>query len=389
MNILIMTRLLTSGGAERVAANLATELSERHKVKLVVFDGTKATYGCNVDVIDLKMPMQRNIIKKAIWYLKVLVNIYKIKKVNKITHTISFLNEADLINVLTPQGKRIVSVRSHRSLANKNIITYIKDKIVFRLADKIVALSKGVKEDLVKNYQIRSEMIDVIYNSCDTKKIQKNSCVEADQDYLNLLSGYDVVNAGRLVDEKGQWHLIRAFNKVVMNISNARLFILGIGPHEEYFKKIIRSYGLEGNVFLMGYKKNPYAYLRKGSVYVFSSVREGFGNIMLEAMACKLPIIAADCLYGPRELIEPQTSYAEKCVDRVKYGEYGILVPCCDEKYYMDEPLTVEENIMADEIIKILKNPKMQEWYREKSQERITDFSPEKIRRQWEKSLEI
>ena len=105
MNILIMTRLLTSGGAERVAANLATELNKSHNVILVVFDGRNATYDCDADVIDLKMPMQKKPIKKALWYLKAIKKVQIIKKKFSITHTISFLNEADFINVLTHGGR--------------------------------------------------------------------------------------------------------------------------------------------------------------------------------------------------------------------------------------------------------------------------------------------
>lgn len=382
-----MTRLLTSGGAERVAANLATELNKSHNVILVVFDGRNATYDCDADVIDLKMPMQKKPIKKALWYLKAIKKVQIIKKKFSITHTISFLNEADFINVLTHGGKSIVSVRSRRSTANKNAITFIKDKMVFKKADKIVALSKGVKEDLVSNYNVKPEMIKVIYNPCDADRIRVEASIKPEDEFLQLLGGYDVVNAGRLVDEKGQWHLIRAFKRVVESIPGAKLFIFGIGPHEEYLKQLISNQKLMNNVYMMGFRNNPYSYMSKCTLYAFSSIREGFGNILLEAMACNLPVMASDCLYGPRELLDPNSEYSSRCKEFAVDGKYGVLVPCCDEKKYTMESLTKEELIMADEIISLLMDKQKLGKLRIQSKERIKDFTPGKIKKEWEKVM--
>ncbi len=387
MNIMIITRLLTSGGAERVAANLASELSKKYNTILVVFDGHNPTYSCEAKIIDLHLPMQGNVFRKVRWYLKAIHEIKRIKKEYKITHSISFLNEPDLINILTPVGKCIVSVRSHRSRANKNRITFIKDKYVFGKADKIVALSQGVKQDLVQNYNIPSFKVDVIYNACDYNQIQNKMQEKPEDAFLEKLSGYDVINAGRLVDEKGQWHLIRSFTRVISKIPEAKLFILGQGPHEAYLRKLIELFDLEKNVFLMGYKTNPYAYLNKSTLYVFSSVREGFGNILLEAMACNLPIISSDCLYGPRELLEPGSSYDDICIDKGIDAKYGILIPICDGKKYLEETLTKEEIIMADQIIRVLKSKEEIEKYRSLSSKRIKDFSTDVITNQWEKTL--
>lgn len=390
--ILIMTRLMTSGGAERVASNLATQLySGNDEVWLVVFDGSNATYTTNAPLIDLKLPMKKGVIKKISWYIKCIDKIVKLKKELKITHSISFLNEPDLINVLTPCGaKCLVSVRNNRSSLNKNIFTKTKDKWVFRKADKIIALSEGVKEDLHKNYGVCEDKIKVIYNACDRKRIEKQSLLRNDDSENKLKNnGKTIITAGRLTEQKGQWHLIRAFSEVVKKVPDAQLIILGQGAKKEYLEGLISDLGLENSIKLLGYQKNPYYFMKRADIFVFSSLFEGFGNILLEAMACGLPIISTDCKVGPRELLAPGTSYKECVVDSILEAENGVLVPVCDGKEYQaKEPLTNEEKIMASAIVKLIENDMLLEHYCERSNNRINDFSVERIILQWQSVLE-
>lgn len=388
---MVMSRLLTSGGAERVAANLASQLKNNgEEVWMLVFDGNHSTYHTDAPIIDLKMPMQKGLINKIVWYVKVIKEVSKYKKDLQITHAISFLNEPDLINVITSwRGKAIVSVRNNRSFLDKNFITKIKDKFVFYMAEKIVALSNGVKEDLVNYYNVSPSKIEVIYNACDVELIKKQyEKLPNDASDLDFISGKTVVTAGRLTKQKGQWHLIRAFKKVVEEVPDAKLLILGQGAEEEYLHNIIHDLHLENSIKLMGYQENPYYYLRKSDVFVFSSLFEGFGNVLLEAMACDLPIISTDCLVGPRELLAPGTTYNECSKDCIVKAENGILVPVCDgTRYDAMKMLTLEERTLADAIVLLLKDEALREYYCEKSRKRIKDFSRENISLQWDKVI--
>ena len=391
--IMVLSRKLTSGGAERVAANVASQLKDENtKTWLVVFDGSDATYPCTTEMIDLKLPSQKGMLRKTVWYIKIWKKIRNLKRELHITHTISFLNEPDLINVLTSkQNKTIVSVRNKRSALNKNIITKIKDQFVFKKADKVVALSTGVRDDLIDFYNVDKEKIQVIYNACEVDVIKKRASETVDAEKLEsvYIKGKTVITAGRLTEQKGQWHLIRAFKRVVQVVPDAHLLILGQGEEKSYLEKLIGELKLESNVFLMGYCANPYFYLYKADLFVFSSLYEGFGNILLEAMACDLPIVSSDCVAGPRELLEPGTSYDMSTTDGIVEAQYGILVPVCDgKKKGVDEELTKEEVIMADAIINMLTNKKMLEKYREKSKKRVSDFSTTKIYKQWRELLD-
>lgn len=390
--ILIISKSLTSGGAERVAANLATQLNRgQNKAWLMVLDGSITTYSTEAPLIDLQARWRSTVIGKIMWYLKVTQLVAKYKRKLKITHTISFLSEPDLLNVLTKgKDKTIVSVRNNRSSLNRSKFNKIKDQFIFNSADRIVSLSQGVKDDLINFYGTDDKKIDVIYNTCNTELIRnKLNEKPEDVDESIFISGRTVITAGRLTEQKGHWHLVRAFKRVVEMIPDARLLILGQGDKKEYLMKLIKELKLDNSVIMVGYHKNPYYYLGKSDVFVFSSMFEGFGNILLEAMACGLPIISTDCMVGPRELLAPGTSYKECVKDCISEVENGILVPVCDGNYYNPtDEITKEEELLAQSIIRVLSNDDLKRKYYRKSHERIKDFTDEHITEQWQKVLD-
>lgn len=385
-NILVISESLTGGGAERVAANLSDELSNVYNLYLLILNDKEQTYSTNSNVIHLGIKPPTSFFSKIMWYFKALKRVKKIKKTLNITHTISFLSKPDLLNVLTgTNNKTIVSVRNKRSSLNRNFFNKIKDKYIFNKADYIVSLSVGVKDDLIKFYGINSEKIEVIYNACDLEKIE---IMAKENPYdivdFNPTKGCTVITAGRLINQKGQWHLIRAFKKVVNFLPNVKLYILGQGEEKEYLSSLINDLGLSDSVKILGYKKNPYSYLSRCDLFVFSSLYEGFGNILLEAMACSLPIISTDCLVGPRELLEPNSSYDDTLVEEAKNCEYGILVPVFDGvKYSASDKLTSQEEIMADKIIEVLRDKKILKKYKNKSKTRILNFDKVAIINNW------
>lgn len=386
--IMIISRALSHGGAERVATNLATSLSKHHDVILVILDGSGNTYGSTVETIDLGLSIRKDG-SKIKWYTTLIRSINKIKRERNITHSISFLSEPDLANVLTKQNSRaIISIRNKQSALVRGRFKKIRDKALFYKSDEIVALSEMVKYDLVKNYNVNEDKINVIYNPCDKENIKnsmyKDIMTKEEKDIFES-SDNIIITAGRLSEQKGQWHLIRSFSEVVKVINDAKLIILGVGEKEVYLRKLIKELNLENNIYLLGHKANPYVYLNKSKVFVFSSLFEGLGNILLEAMACEIPIISTDCDSGPRELLDPKSDIIKTgSADNIIYGEYGILTPVFDGiEYSASDLLTKEELIYSKAIIEILRNRDLLLKYKQKSRERGSDFSVDSITKQW------
>ena len=124
-----------------------------------------------------------------------------------------------------------------------------------------------------------------------------------------------VITAGRLSPEKGQGYLIRAFAEVRKAVP-CQLAILGTGELESQLKQLTSELGVTDDVHFLGWQPNPFKYISKATVFVSPSLTEGFGLTVLEAMACKVPVIATDCPGGQGEIIG---------------DEYGILVSPASE----------------------------------------------------------
>lgn len=386
--VMIITRILTGGGAERVAASLASYLKDRYDVLLVVIDGSRRTYEtkAKVEFLNLSVFDKGNGINRAKWFLSVYKKIKNIREKYNPDCVISFLTEPELMNALTKgQGKSITSIRNVRSSVVKNKAKKMRDKWVFSRMDGIVSLSYNAKMDLVNNYGVSANKIKVIYNICETERITdriKHGIISNDElEWIN--NEKTLITLGRLTEQKAQWHMIRAFKNVVMRIPDAKLVILGEGDKKAYLQDLISNLNLSSSICLMGYKENPYVYLANSAGFVFSSVYEGLGNSIVEAMACGLPVISTDCNAGPRELLAPNTDF-NKSADKMEMEEYGILTPVCDgREYSANDPLTYEETQLANAMLLILENKSVANDYRKKSLERGLQFEKEKIIEQW------
>ena len=390
-NVGIIIQKLKNGGAERAAANLSKDLIEKYNVYLIVFDASDITYEYEGKLIDLKLPPKKGKLGKFFNMLKRIQKVKKIKKQYKIDYCISFMEGANIVNILSKRKEKIItSERNLISFFSKGKFARFKVKYVCKKANKIVSLSKLVKEDLVKNFNVDGNKIVPIYNSCskerlniESKEIQKAKAMLRDDEKY-------IINMGRLNFQKGQWHIIKAMKIIKGKIPNAKLIIMGQGELEETLKQLSKNLGLEKDIIFLGYIKNPHTILNKCEAFVFSSLVEGLGNVLLEALAFDKAIISTDCFAGPREILAPNTNMDRK-TNEIEYAEYGILIPNFPEQRKIDENdliITKEEVILANAVIELLTKPELKERYEKKAKERIKNFSPECIKQEWINLLE-
>ena len=137
--------------------------------------------------------------------------------------------------------------------------------------------------------------------------------------------------------------------------------------------RLVESLDLSDAVSFLGFDENPFKYLARSDVYVLSSISEGFPNSLVEAMACGTPVIAADCMTGPREIL--RGTHEDTELHEVEHTEYGVLVPAHEPaEIYDSRPLQRSERLTAKAIVELLRDEKLRRYYGDQAKKRAADF---------------
>jgi glycosyltransferase involved in cell wall biosynthesis len=174
-------------------------------------------------------------------------------------------------------------------------------RVGYGLADRIVATSKGVADDLVSQFGVAPARIVVIHNPVDLAQIARAVAEPIDPAFERNWTPPVVVAAGRLADAKNYPLLIDAMAVLRQRVP-ARLFILGAGELEGMLRRRIEELKLEDDVLLCGFQDNPWKYIARADAFALTSRYEGFGNVLIEAMACGVPVVATSSP-GTREIV--------------------------------------------------------------------------------------
>ena len=188
---------------------------------------------------------------------------------------------------------------------NRWIMDVIKKE--YHTVDLLISLSEGVKEGLLEvNPQLRDKII-TIYN-CGIDDILIEKLKDAQQNPVPRPEKTVLLSAGRLNEQKGYPVLLKALKQVKEQGNDFEHWILGKGPLETELKELTEKYGLTENVKYLGFQSNPFQFMATADVFVLSSLYEGFGNVIVEAMACGTAVVSTDCPHGPSEIINHEDS---------------------------------------------------------------------------------
>lgn len=226
---------------------------------------------------------------------------------------------AVLAKIMSRAKTRVMITQHHPFSLNARGKSGLRRKVrtlcarwVFRRADRIVAVSSGVADDLALHTGVARARVAVVHNPLDLERIARLAGETPPHEWLVQKNGPVLLSVGRLAPPKDYDTLLEALAKS----ENVRLVILGEGDGKSGIERKIVALGLGGRVDLAGFSSNPYAFMRAADALVLSSRHEGFGNVLIEAMALGTPVIASDCPHGPGEILQK--------------GQYGELVPVGD-----------------------------------------------------------
>ncbi len=172
---------------------------------------------------------------------------------------------------------------------------YLADFLLRKMTDSAIGVSGAVKEFLNKGRHVPSELIKIVYNGVNLNKFQKcgQEALANLRREFSLQKDNIVIGAlTRLREEKGNEYLLRAMPAVIEKYPAARLLIAGDGPLKEDLENLVRELGLEKHVYLIGFRTDILDLLTLFDIVVIPSLNEGFGLVMVEAMAMEKPVVA-------------------------------------------------------------------------------------------------
>ncbi|WP_457601524.1 glycosyltransferase [Hydrogenivirga sp.] len=188
-------------------------------------------------------------------------------------------------------------------------------KKVYENMDAIVAISEAVEEDIKKTFFVSSEKIHLIYNPVDVKGIEEQAKEPLDgweEEFFR--EGRVIAFIGRLDRQKAPLLALDIFRDINQRLSDTRLCFIGDGELRDEIEAKIREYGLSKKVLILGYRDNPYKYMKRSKALLHTAVREGLGRVIIESMALGVPVFA---LYNE---FSGYRAILERC-------ECGVLVP--------------------------------------------------------------
>jgi exopolysaccharide biosynthesis WecB/TagA/CpsF family protein len=189
-----------------------------------------------------------------------------------------------------------------RSLGWKYYVVPLLYRLLSRGATGMIAVSDGVAADLAATAGIRRSRITTIFNPVIGPDFVTRAAGPAPHRWLASREGQVFVFVGRLVDQKDPQTLLHGF--AMLRNSAARLILLGDGPLRQALVALAARLGIDGRVLFAGHQLNPLPWILYADALVLTSRYEGFGNVIVEALACGTPVIATDCCAGPAEILD-------------------------------------------------------------------------------------
>ena len=356
--LLFVINSLEGGGAERVMTTLLSHSADRRDgfdLELALLDEKPIAYPAP-DWIKLHNLDSSGGLISSVRRLRALT------EQTRPALTLSFLTRSNVANVVAMSGRgrpvilsERVNTSAHLGSGLKSVPARLAVRAAYPQATRIIAVSEGVREDLVRNFAVRSERVSVIHNPYDLERIE---ALAAEPSSWSGAADF-ILAMGRLVETKNFELLIRAY---AASAVAPPLVIAGEGPRREALAGLISDLGLGGRVHLPGFVANPFALMRQARAYVLPSNAEGFPNGLLEAMAVGLPVVSTDCPSGPAEILGARA------------GAHGVPVSAPNG---LITPVDDEAALAA--ALRMLEEPELRAGYAARARARSRDFEAAKV----------
>jgi len=319
IDVLVVICLNNLGGAELSMLNIARGLQKKGLRVTVMAYGRRTDLAeddkSGIEIIRLNAIRTLGTIGSVFWFLRErrpAVLITALTHTNIISTLVAYLARRETRIIVTEHGQKSLDPDLINGV-QKVFLPHLAG-LVYMLADEVVAVSKGLATFIEKIFPWRrNKAVRIIYNPVVPTEppppaVPPHPWLEPGQPPV-------VISVGRLEHDKQFSLLIRAFGRVARR-RPARLVILGEGSERKLLETLAIDIGMSEQILFPGFVNNVDNWLQHADVFVCSSLFEGFGNAIVEAMACGITVVSTNCPYGPVEILD--------------HGRYGRLVPSDD-----------------------------------------------------------
>ena len=375
MKTVYIINSLEGGGAERVFAELislvAQDPNKQEPPQVILLDKLNEVYTLPEQAIVHRVGNRGGLIGSTVQFVALLRLLMSLKP----KLIVSFLTRANIMNVVASKILRchsIVSERSNTSARLNSRHAHFKRGLVgfvYRKADFVIAVSRGVADCLIAEFGVSRNKLGVLNNPVDLERVNNQaSLVSQDSEAQQAKIG--VVAMGRLVRSKGFDDLIRAYK--ISGLS-CGLSILGEGPERENLSTLVDDLALTNQVDFLGFVANPYQIVKQAHLFVLSSHLEGFPNALLEAMALRRAVIATNCTDGPREILSLNGQIPQ---GEFRLAEFGLMVNVGDQ------------DALSKAMQHLFQNTELLEELAGKAQERVKQYSKQHFYQSYQELLD-
>lgn len=349
LKITIVLHDLRGGGAEKMMVRLANQMVEDgDEVSMILITGggeNTSFLSSKVKLIELNCHRTLN----AFWPLR---KALKIQEPDAILAALTHINVMSALACFTLSwiNRLNVSERNAFSLdkkVNSNKVmrfAYLMAPWIYRMLPRpVICVSQGVAEDLVARTVVRYRDVVIAPNPVITKETINAAKELAKHPWLVKKETPVIIAIGRLSYQKGFDILIDTFSQVIKQV-DCRLIIYGDGELRSTLQSQVEALGLLEKISMPGYVPNPIAELKAADVYVLSSRFEGSPNVIVEAMSVGTRVVAFDCPYGAREIL--QNGKVGCLVEHLNVEVLlDALVKCLQHKDEMNSQLNIESKV--------------------------------------------
>lgn len=296
VRVLFVTASTKGGGAERMLFNIIRSLDSKHTAKLFVTSNDKVPdlYAAEVDTVYARKRHAINAFMPLLRELRDFRPHHVFTTSSNIGYMIIIAKKLLKAHYKTYIRCAVPPSEIYQTDIKTRLLNWVISK-TYNSANLIIAQTDYSRDDLIKCYNIEPSKVKTIRNIVDTKLVTTQAENSTPLE-LNT-NNYNIVAAGALYSVKGFDLLIEAIAPLLRG-TNRHLYILGEERYETGYKSLllnkINEAGVKAQIHLLGQKSNPYPYYKAADLFVMSSRKEGFPNVVLEALTLGTPVVATN-----------------------------------------------------------------------------------------------